>query len=150
MHPRPMPRIADGFLLLGLVLVATGLGSTAATTRDVPDLAGSSFLTRGVHRDTAAAIPPDDRSACLCALPRHRPGVRDAPADARLEALASPFRPPANVGRPRVDSDLRGFLLASASAPRGKPWTALGSRETRTEFWVNDPASIGSTSPPAR
>src|SRR4051812_33100841 len=116
MRPRPRPRMIDGLLLLGVVLAAIGLGLTAAPIDAAPDLRGISLVMRGVVPDMAsAAIPPDDRSAGFRAMARPRPDARDAAADARRAVLASPFRLPANVRGPRGDSNLRSFLLASAS-----------------------------------
>ena len=121
---------ADGLLLIGLVVSVIGL--MIVMTR-LAEYSASSPSVSSEHIVNPVASSPSTTS------PVH-------PSDQGARDAVSPDP----VARdPRGEQgDARLALRDAAALARWYLWTRPGGEETRTDLWINAPASIGSTSPP--
>ena len=117
----------DGLRLIGLAVSVIGL--MTVMTRLVEQPAGSPPFSSERIAHPVASSPST--------TPRIHLGARDTVS-------------PDSVGRHKRggQGDARRDLRDAAIMARWYLWTGPGGRETRTELWINAPASIGSTSPP--
>jgi hypothetical protein len=77
--------------------------------------------------------------------------ARPSPVQANERTAASIASPDPLIPSPPTRSsslrDARVDLHRAAAMARRHPWSGLWRSETQTEYWINSPASIGSTSP---
>lgn len=121
---------SDGLLLIGLAVGVVNLITITTRLADHPANLASIRSERSAH--PGAAAPSTTVRDSLCAQ-----GAR---------ATASPDRLARHDRGGRGDARLD--LRRAAAMARWYLWTRPGRGETRTDLWINAPASIGSTSPP--
>ena len=130
MVDRKTRRLGDGLLLIGLgvsvICLMTVMTRLAAPPASIP----SSRSERLVNPVAAA---PSTTS-------------RDRLSDQGARGPISPDSVDRND--PGGHGDARLKLRDAAAMARWYLWTRPGGEETRTDLWINAPASIGSTSPP--
>ena len=151
---RPIFHVIDGSLVVGLALAVIGLG-TVISTLDVP-VAVLELPVATIEPEpgltSTAPVFSGARFACQCDGASHEFGDdRDSnafPLGRLLVNPASTTREQTGHTNLRGEWDAPGFLLDAASAARRHPEAAFSRAEIQTGQWVNNPASIGSTSPP--
>jgi hypothetical protein len=122
--------VSDGLLLIGLAIGVMSLMTIMTRFAEHP-ASISSLITTPVTNRVAPA--PSTTS-------RHHLGDQGA----RSPAPSDPVD-----GRDRGgQGDARLDLRDAAAMARWYLWARPGRGETRTDLWINAPASIGSTSPP--
>jgi hypothetical protein len=130
MDHRKTRGVGSGILLIGLVVGAVSLITVSTRLSERP--ASIPSLTSERALDPVATAP----SAAS----------RDRLADQRARGTGS------SDSVDRHDrggqGDARLDLQDAAAMARWYLWARPGRGETRTDYWVNSPASIGSTSPP--
>jgi len=136
------PGIIDGLLAIGLAVCLTAL---IAVTVPLMDLASIVKVCR-LERSARPVV-----SAPLMTAP-FRPGDHGASVLVSPDAWNS--FPPSPSSR-LADRDDRGgqgdaqiYLREAAAVAWRYPWAGPWRGETRTDLWINDPASIGSSSRP--
>jgi len=118
--------LADGLLLIGVVVSIIGLMTVMTRLAAHP---ASNPSVSSEHKVNPVASSP--------ATTAHiRLGRGPVSPDSGTRHLA---------GR---QGDARLELRDAATMARWYLWTRPGGEETRTDLWINAPASIGSTSPP--
>lgn len=120
----------DGFLLIGL---AVGVVSLLTVMTRLAD-----------HPATVAAFRSEHSANPVAAAPSTT--LRDSLGAQSARATASPDRLARHDRGGRGDARLD--LRDAAAMAWWYLWTRPGREETRTDLWINAPASIGSTSPP--
>jgi hypothetical protein len=121
---------ADGLLLIGLAVSVIGLMTVTTRLAEHPASSPSVSSERIVN---PVASSPSWTSPV-------RPGDQDAHGAVSPDPGARDTR--GGQGNARRD------LQDAAAMARWYLWTRPGGGETRTDLWINAPASIGSTSPP--
>src|SRR5215213_1320002 len=130
MGHRKTRRVGDGLLLIGLAVIVIGL--MAIMTRLAEHSASSPPL--GSERIVNPVV------AAPSGTSRDRLG--DQGAGGTVSSGSGDRRDSSRQGDARLD------LRDAAAMARWYLWTRPGGEETRTDLWINAPASIGSTSPP--
>jgi hypothetical protein len=142
--------LADGLVVVGVVLGVIGLMAISGSLTERTAIPGAPAALR-----TSSTIAPQAPLPALvdpplypCAvLPEDRGmrGTAVAGSSQPRTAAATSFSTSSQIEDNRGDGDARTYLQEAAAAARhaGAP-----PGETRTELWINAPASIGSTSPP--
>ena len=127
--------LGDGLLAIGLVVGAIGVMSVLIGLAEPAAITGRPGAAHIARPGIAAP------STTLRALPGDDAGL----------APLSPERPESQIaaqGDARGQGDSRLFLRYAADlARRDFRWVRSQPEETRTDLRINDPASIGSTSP---
>ena len=150
---RPIFHVIDGSLVVGLGLSVIGLGTVLSTLDEPGDVLRSRYaaVESGSGATSPGVMPAADPSVCRCVAALYdasesRGSTRLAPR----RALANPSPQSGEMGNPgpRGEWDASRFLLDAAMAARRHPEVAFRASEIQTGQWVNDPTSIGSTSPP--
>lgn len=134
--------LADRLLVIGLGVSAIGF---LVLPRTLPDRAASvaSWPSERVTSPAASAqgMIPLDRAGdhdALITVALDPPHAFPAPPASRLVGAD------ARLGQ----GDARLYLRDAAAAAHRLARAGPGQGETRTDLWINDPRSIGSTSPP--
>jgi hypothetical protein len=130
MGHRTLRGVGDGLLLVGLAVSVIGL--ITIMTRLAAHPATSPLLSAERSVNPVAASPPTTAHVRL--------------SDQRAGDTVSPD-PVARQTRGE-QGDARLDLRDAAAMARWYLWARPGGEETRTDLWINAPASIGSTSPP--
>lgn len=143
---------ASSLLATGLVFALIGFLAVAATA---DNLAALLNLRSPTHTEIPSApvlpfSPHVETRLGPCPHPAPQQGI---PCTATADSPPLP----GTVARPAVARAMRGsrgshdgsreFLEDAATAMRN-PGVRPQGRETRTEFWINAPGMVGSTSPP--
>ena len=118
--------VGDGLLLIGLVVSVIGL-MTVMTRLAAHPASSPSFSSERIVNPVASS-------------PSTTAHVRLGRGAVSPDHLAS--HTSGGQGDARLD------LRDAAAMARWYLWTRPGREETRTDLWINAPASIGSTSPP--
>ena len=130
MDHRKTRRLGDGLLLIGMAVSVIGLmtimSRLAEHPASSPPFRSERFVTPAVAAPSATSLDRlGDQGArgtvSSNSVDRHKRGVQ---GDAQL------------------------YLQDAAAMARWYLWTRPRGEETRTDLWINAPASIGSTSPP--
>ena len=130
MHHGKTRGVGDGLLLIGLVV---GIISLLAVMTGLAEHAPSiSSFRSGRITNPVAAAPSTTLRDCL----------RDQGARGTSSPDLLAHHDHGRQGDARLD------LRDAAAMARWYLWTRPGREETRTDLWINAPASIGSTSPP--
>jgi hypothetical protein len=127
---RSSREVSDGLLLIGMVVgiislmtVMTRLSAHPASSSPVSLERNGNLVASSLS--TTSQVRLGDQGVRGTVSPDHLDrGKRGGQGDARLD------------------------LRDAATMARWYLWTRPGSEETRTDLWINAPASIGSTSPP--
>lgn len=138
---RGTPSLADRLLVISLAVGVIGFTVTPLTVSDFAATVASLTSVRSTG-------PVDDAPPVAM---RFRPGDHLAPitvaSDPLLAFSASPSRHLVDRDTHRGQGDARLYLRDAAAAAHRYAWPGLERGETRTDLWLNAPASIGSTSP---
>ena len=137
---RSPPGRADGRLVISLAVSVIGFVLTRVTLPE--PVAPVASLT-------------SERSPSPVAAPLFAPLVRpddfrmpvSIATDPRLAFPASPSRRLVDRDTHRGQGDTRRYLRDAAAAARRGAWSRPERGETRTDWWINAPESIGSMSP---
>ena len=130
MDHRKTRRGGDGLLLIGLAVSMIGLMTVMTRLAEHPASSPSLRSERIVSPVVAAPS----------ATSRDRLGDQGARGTVSSDSV--------DPHRHGGQSDARRDLRDAAAMARWYLWTRPGGEETRTDLWINAPASIGSTSPP--
>jgi hypothetical protein len=130
MHHRKTRRVGDGLLLIGMAVSVIGLMTIMSRLAEHP---ASSPSFRSERLVTPAIAAPS-------AISLDRLGDQSARG-----TVSSDFGDRHDSGG---HGDARLDLRDQAAMARWYLWIRPGGEETRTDLWINAPASIGSTSPP--
>jgi hypothetical protein len=144
MERRRTLAITDGLLVIGALSVI-GLLAVTIPLEDPPAIVGSIPSVR-ITSPVTSTLP---------LTPYVRSGKHRAPVSSSLDPL-DPLKPlPPSPSGEFENGDDRGGqgdaridLQEAAAMARRSPWGRPWRGETRTDLWINAPASIGSTSPP--
>ena len=121
---------ADGLLLIGLAVSAIGLMTVMTRLAEHP-ASNPSFGSERIVNPVASS-------------PSASSDGRRGDQGARGAVSPDPVARDTRGGQGDARLDLRD----AAAMARWYLWTRPGRGETRTDLWINAPASIGSTSPP--
>jgi hypothetical protein len=130
MDHRKSRRVGDGLLLIGMAVSVIGLMTIMSRLAEHP---ASSPSFRSERFVTPAVAAPS-------AFSLDRLGDQGARG-----TVSSDFRDRHDSGE---HGDARLDLRDAAAMARWYLWTRPEGEETRTDLWINNPTSIGSTSPP--
>ncbi len=134
--------MTDELLVIGVALSVIGLLAVTVPLGDPPAIVGSIPSAR-ITSSVTSKLP---------LTPHVRSGNHGAPATASLDPLQtlppSPSGGLENGDDRGAQGDGRIDLQEAAAMARRYPWGGPWRGETRTDLWINAPASIGSTSPP--
>jgi hypothetical protein len=127
---RKTRRVGDGLLLIGLAVSVIGLMTIMTRLAEHP-ASSPSFRSEPIVNPVVAAPSAGWRDR-----------LGDQGAHGTVSSDSADRHESGGQGDARLD------LRDAATMARWYLWTRPGGEETRTDLWINAPASIGSTSPP--
>jgi hypothetical protein len=139
MVPRKTPGIDAALLVIGLAVSVIGLLAATVGSRTV---VGSILSARSASPVTSASAMASSVRSGADAAP-----VTISPDPVR-KIPSSPSGRVVDRNESGGQGDARIDLQEAAAMARRYPWAGRWRGETRTDLWINAPASIHSTSPP--